>query len=111
MTTAIFQGSNRPLLPIQLASIQGRLSATGGIWQANNYDYAILFTGSSGTLVLPAASSMPNQTLKIFNNTTGNITITGPSQLNGTGAMPQTLVAKFTPTQITSDGIANWWTI
>lgn len=91
--------------------ILGHISSTGGIWNLSATDYAILFTGSSGTLILPSATSVPGITYKIFNNTSGTITATG-ALINGTGSTPFSLsTAKNSVNQLTSDGISSFWLI
>jgi hypothetical protein len=114
MTSAILFGSSRLKRDTQFINanisggILGHVSATGGSYSSNSNDYAILFTGTSGTLVLPSATSVPGQSIKILSQ--GSITATGPSMINGTGAMPNALLAGRGCIQLTADGISNsWW--
>lgn len=120
MTTNIYKNSQRPVVDIQShncflgGSVNGLINITGSttsVYNIGQSDYAIQFTGTSGTLVAPLASSSVGQSIKILNNCSGAITMTGPSFINGTGAMPYTLLSGHSSTQITSDGQNSWWLI
>lgn len=109
MSTSLFAVSGRPLQQIQVGSSVSHLASSTSTYNASNYDNIILFTGAGSTLVLPSASSAGNITYKILNQSSGNITMTGPSFINGTGSMPYTLITNKGAQNITSDSINSWW--
>lgn len=50
-------------------------------------------------------------TYKVFNRTTGNVTISPYVEefINGTGA--SFILSKFTPSAFTSDNCGSWWSV
>jgi hypothetical protein len=93
--------------------IEGHVNTTGGNYTASVSNYAILFTGAGpNTLTLPAASSVPGITYKVFNDMAGalSFTLNGSDKYLGTGASIFSLTG-HSATILTSDGIASWWNV